>query len=356
MCVSGYYNVNAIMKSRNFGPCTWNFSGDPPKLVEIFNSKPIESYAAQIETAPTTGQRHWQFFIRTKNVTPFDRVRGWFPGAHIEIAKHPVDAWNYCCDTSKLGASDTITFGTSPPAGPGTRTDIHTAANLVISEGIRAVHQQMPDVAVRYSHHLQRHACILREHINLPLTIHHCDWKDINGEFGEIRKVKGEWRFDDCLDKKKVFIVGEPTKEDLEYLSRPYNYLMDCKGSAYPRKFSEMYVVPVPKMVEASPSITLPQPRVTSSHNDLPEPLVEMGGINLAWPSKSMYRTQALKKFRKKWNLESSRHMKEWLADLRIKYEKLRCRTPADPADTPAAVARSVAHLMADTVHHTALD
>jgi len=325
-------------KSLNFGPCTWNFEQDPPDLPAILSKLPLKSYAAQIETAPTTGTRHWQFFIRTRSVAPFDRVRGWFPGAHIEITKRPLDAWNYCCDTTKEGASNTITMGDPPPAGSGARTDIAAAAQLVLTDGIRAVHEQMPETAVRYSHHLQRHASILRKHAHLPLKIREGVWPEITDDWGEIRKVRGEWQFDDVLDKKIAFHVGAISHDDKLLLSRPYNYLMSCKGSTYPRKFTEL-VIMQPRLGQ-DPSITLPQPLVTPGQRWAEQRALERAAIDPISATNYPKYLEEVAKWEQRWDLQSSRHTKDVQVDGQSKKRK-RCRTPddTDPAVRAAMVA-----------------
>lgn len=185
-------------------------------------------------------------------------MRSLFPNAHLEVSKSPLSAFRYCCDTTKAHVpGSTITQNAPTSNGQGSRTDIATAARLAVDRGIREVHRTDPATAVRYSHHLMRHVCMVSDtgldHSPCDLKYTH-DIKQVPRGAGEIVKINGQFRFDVCIDRETVFYYGPLTQQEESWLTRPYTWLMDVKGSTYPRKFKVVYVV------NSRGSIVLPAP------------------------------------------------------------------------------------------------
>lgn len=267
-------NVPSRLRGKHW-LLTWN--ADPlPEISRVHALvKRFEYYAAQIEVAPSTRRLHWQIYVGSTNSRQFTAIKKLFPGSHIEPAMFPLDAFQYCCnDIANDGKEKEVPDKTSrirsdaePPQGRGARTDLYTAVKLAEKEGIRAVHRAHPEVATRYSHHLQRHISMLHPgHAHKDCQVLHVSTpRQVPAGTGYVYRDQNRWFLDDAIDRDAIWLKGPVPKEQLDFLSAPHTWLMNVKGSTYPATFTKIYIV----AGSGGGSLVLPAP--TSCQNGTPQ-------------------------------------------------------------------------------------
>lgn len=113
------------------------------------------------EVAPATGTKHLQGYVSFKNQLRFNAARSLLPsGAHIEKAKgNPKQNKEYCEKDESKDAQLAVTFEEygNLPGGPGTRTDLLGACEMVRAGArLRDVADTAPDIVAKFGRGLDR--------------------------------------------------------------------------------------------------------------------------------------------------------------------------------------------------------
>lgn len=89
-------NSSANIKSRTYGPCTWNNYQEEHVtwLEEWCKTKAVEWYINR--EIGERGTPHLQFCFKTKNPLSFNSIKNQLPGVHIEITKNWKATVLYC--------------------------------------------------------------------------------------------------------------------------------------------------------------------------------------------------------------------------------------------------------------------
>lgn len=127
-----------------------------PEEVQTLLKTSIVAYALfQLEKAPSTGQLHYQGYLRVKISKTLSRIinifKPWKP--HIEISKGSEEQNVTYCSKSETRVSGPWTVGTSASPGPG--SSIESAISTARAKGVFAAVQEHPDVFVRYASGIQ---------------------------------------------------------------------------------------------------------------------------------------------------------------------------------------------------------
>lgn len=210
-------------------------------------------WAAQVETAPTTGTEHLQFYFETRKRRGIGCIKSLLSGAHIEVARSPRAAFDYCNkEESRTGWS----AHQGSPKGQGTRSDIAAAAALVRESGVQAVAEHMPDMVVRYARGLQALQTLHESHSLMQ-------WRDIQvhvrwgptgtgktryaAELGDIFPLEldaGFW-FDGYTGQSRLLIdefYGQLKPSTLLKLLDGYKRLWPIKGGHVLGVWREVYI------------------------------------------------------------------------------------------------------------------
>lgn len=114
----------------------------------------VSALALQLEIAPTTGMRHVQWFIQFAAKHRWSAVarvlRNLFgAGVHVEIARHPAEAFAYCQkDDTRFPGTDPITFGSVVTQGH--RSDLQEIhADILAGETLLGIYKKYSG-ALRY--------------------------------------------------------------------------------------------------------------------------------------------------------------------------------------------------------------
>lgn len=110
----------------------------------------ILAYCGQEEIGEKEGTHHIQLFIQFDRVRTLEQMKKWVEKAHWERAVDPVAAWNYCCKAETAIEGSLLKSHAECPAGSGRRNDLAAAADLVRTNGLAAVAQEMPEHFIRY--------------------------------------------------------------------------------------------------------------------------------------------------------------------------------------------------------------
>jgi len=210
---------------------------------------------------------------------------------HIEVAKHPLQAYRYCSeDVAPDGKvkeipdkASRIKSNAEPPAIQGSRSDLADAAALAVTSGIRAVHREMPAVAVRYSHHLQRHVSMLHPgHAKKDCEVFLVrSPDDVPAGAGFVYRLNGNWFLDDAIDREAIWLYADGVLTgEKNFLYRKHTWLMNVKGSTYPATFTKVYEV---QNQSGGGSLVLPAPTScqTSCQNPGEKKLVRHGLLGI---------------------------------------------------------------------------
>lgn len=211
-----------------------------------------ECYSAQVERAPTTGKLHVQCFLQFGEKVGLRTVQKLFGGKpHCDVARSPKDAYDYC-QKEETRAGWSVAKG--QPRVSGTRTDIASAAKLAINEGIRAVHAQMPEVAVRFHSGLVKHVCMMdpgKRYFPVSVKVY---WgkagvgktRSVPDGAGRIRlDPNGMVWYDDCVDREVAWLddfYGNCRVSEFLQLTDVYSFPMRVMGGFYPRKYTTLYI------------------------------------------------------------------------------------------------------------------
>ena len=129
----------------------------------------------QTEVCPKTKRLHLQGYVQfPKRIMKTRAIKLLAPN-HVEIAEHPVKAYNYCIkDESRATEGYWSIKSDAVPSGQGHRSDLSFACELVKERGVRAVAQEKPETYVRFSTGLSRLALMLdpgKRH--MPIEVHY---------------------------------------------------------------------------------------------------------------------------------------------------------------------------------------
>jgi len=114
----------------------------------------------QQERAPTTGQVHYQGFCSLRRPARMSTVKGYLPGAHLEVSRDYFGSIDYCFkEDSRVPGTDPVEYGDFAKGVPrqGKRSDLIESAELVNNGASRAeIADLYPSVVIRYGAGLER--------------------------------------------------------------------------------------------------------------------------------------------------------------------------------------------------------
>lgn len=79
--------------------------------------KQARHWSWQLETAPDTGKAHIQGYVGFEKQMHFSTLKGWLPRSHLEMARDPVAAYNYCCKDATCADPASRCKSIEPPKG-----------------------------------------------------------------------------------------------------------------------------------------------------------------------------------------------------------------------------------------------
>lgn len=251
------YSKSATFKMPTIQGKHWTGTLFPPCTEEQWREKmaSIEAvvWSAQVETAPTTGTEHLQWYFETRKRRGIGCIKCLLTGAHVEVARSPRAAFDYCTkEESRTGWS----AHEGQPRGQGTRSDIAAAAAMVREEGVQAVAEHMPDMVVRYARGLQALQTLHQSHQLMQ-------WRDIQvhvrwgptgtgktryaAELGDIFPLEldaGFW-FDGYTGQTRLLVdefYGQLKPSTLLKLLDGYKRLWPIKGGHVLGVWREVYI------------------------------------------------------------------------------------------------------------------
>ena len=170
---------------------------------------------------------------------------------HLEIAKDVQQAATYC---TKLESRTGWSYTRGELRLPKQRTDLKNAAALARERGIRAVHEEMPEVAIRFHSGLLKHVCMTDpgKHY-FPCTTKVLWGPTRSGKTRSVPDGAGRVRidptgmtwYDDCIDREVIYLddfYGNCRVSEFLQLTDNYSYPMRVMGGFYPRKYHTIYI------------------------------------------------------------------------------------------------------------------
>lgn len=209
-------------------------------------------YSAQVEKAPTTGKLHIQAFLQFSEKVGIRAVQKIFNSKpHCEVARSVLESFNYC---QKMDTRFGWSVAKGKPRLERARTDIHTAAEIAINQGIRAVHAQMPDTAIRFHNGLVKHVSMMDVGKRyFPVTVKVFWGKAGTGKSRSVPDGAGRIRvdpnkmvwYDDCVDRENAWLddfYGNCQLSEFLQMTDVYSFPMRVMGGFYPRKYTTLYI------------------------------------------------------------------------------------------------------------------
>lgn len=219
---------------------------------DVFDSyvKDANYVQAQLEKG-ASGNIHVQFCMQFESKQSLSTVKKLFAPhqPHLEIWRDL--STNYC---NKLETRYGWSYTRGKIRRERERTDLHTAAEIAVSQGIRAVHREMPMTAIKYHKGLMTHVMMLdpgKRYFPLEVIVHY--GKSRMGKTRVIPDGAGKVRidsdrkawFDDCIDREIVYIDeyrGQLLISEFLQITDNYAHGMRIMGGFYPRKYTKMYI------------------------------------------------------------------------------------------------------------------
>lgn len=209
--------------------------------------------AAQVELCPDTNREHIQMFLQFPHKTRRTTVSTLFGNAnpHLEVAKDVCAANTYC---TKLETRCGWSITRGELTLPRQRTDLKSAAALARTHGIRKVHEEMPEVALRYHAGLVKHICMMDkgkeyfpcETIVLWGPTRSGKTRQVPDGAGRVRiDPSGMTWYDDCIDREVIYVddfYGNCRTTEFLQLTDNYAFPMRVMGGFYPRKYTKVYI------------------------------------------------------------------------------------------------------------------
>lgn len=120
------------------------------------------------ETAPTTGQKHYQWYIRFDNAKTWDQMKALLPTAHIETARgSPHHNYVYCSKSGNFETVGTIPEKQGSAGGAATKAKWEEAKQAAIEGRIDDISSEM---YIRYYKTLNQ---IKTDHMKPPPNLQH---------------------------------------------------------------------------------------------------------------------------------------------------------------------------------------
>lgn len=119
----------------------------------------IEGAAYQKEVCPETSREHWQFYIYLRKKSTLKKVKGYFPGAHLEFARDISKSIAYCNkEDTRLAGFIPIAYGL--PALHSASADAATILSCLKSKSAIDVIQLHPKWACRFNTLVKIHVAL----------------------------------------------------------------------------------------------------------------------------------------------------------------------------------------------------